>query len=86
MNDSHANAGHKKLNGTDAITSSCQGFTPVNGDFTLSSITFPSSRAGRGYVGDATFLATLTFLAGVYYPIPFTAITPATGAALGWLD
>lgn len=86
MNDSHANAGHVKLNGTSPLVQSCQGFTPVNGDFTLSAISFPASRAGRGYVGDAAFLATLTFLAGVYYPIPFTSITPATGSAIGWLD
>lgn len=86
MNDSHANAGHVKLDGTSLLTHSCQGFTPVNGDFTLSAVAFPTSRAGRGYVGDAAFMATLTFKEGVYYPIPFTSITPATGSAIGWLD
>lgn len=86
MNDSHANAGFVELSGTDPVEQSCQGFTPVNGDFTLSVITFPASRGGRGYVGDAAFLEKLTFLAGVYYPIPFTSITPATGSAIGWLD
>lgn len=86
MNDSHANAGHATLNGTSEIQVSCQGFTPVNGDFTISDITFPLSRGGRGYLGDASFLITLTFLEGVYYPIPFTSITPAIGSAIGWLD
>jgi hypothetical protein len=86
MNDSHANSGHVELSGTDEIEADCQGFTPVNGDFTVSAITLPTARGGTGYRGDDAFLATITFKEGVYYPIPFTAITPATGAALGWRD
>lgn len=86
MNDSHANKGFIKLTGTDAIVKECQGFTPVNGDFTVSAIVHPDARGGRGYTGDPTFVATITFQEGVYYPIPFTSIVPATGEAIGWLD
>lgn len=86
MNDSHANAGHVPLTGTDEIEAELQGFTPVNGDFEITAITLPTSRGGRGYRGDAAFLATVNFKEGVYYPIPCTAITPATGEAIGWRD
>ena len=86
MNDSHANAGYVPLKGADKIEAELQGFTPVNGDFTINDITLPTSRGGRGYRGDADFLATITFKEGVYYPIPCTSITPATGEAIGWRD
>lgn len=86
MNDSHANAGHVPLTGTNEIEAELQGFTPVNGDFEITAITLPTSRGGRGYRGDAAFLATVNFKEGVYYPIPCTAITPATGEAIGWRD
>ena len=86
MNDPHANAGFVELTGTDKIEAELQGFTPVNGDFTITDITLPTSRGGRGYRGDAAFLATITFKEGVYYPIPCTSITPATGEAIGWRD
>ncbi len=86
MNDSHANAGHVPLTGTDEIEAELQGFTPVNGDFQITAITLPKVRGARGYRGDAAFLATITFKEGVYYPIPCTAITPATGEAIGWRD
>ena len=86
MNDPHANKGFIEISGTSEIEAECQGFTPVNGDLTISAITFPASRGGVAYSGDSAFLATVTFLEGVYYPIPFIAITPATGEALGWID
>ena len=86
MNDPHANAGHVPLTGTDEIEAELQGFTPVNGDFTIADITLPTVRGARGYRGDAAFLATITFKEGVYYPIPCVSITPATGSAIGWLD
>mgnify|MGYP000919804260 FL=1 len=38
MNDPHANAGHVPLTGTDEIEAELQGFTPVNGDFTITDI------------------------------------------------
>lgn len=86
MNDSHANSGFVALDGTDEIEIELQGFTPMSDDFTISDITFPSQRGGRGYTGDDAFLIGSEFVKGVYYPIPCVSITPATGSAIGWLD
>lgn len=89
MHDPFSNAGHVEINGTDPIDLSALpigGFTPMDGNLTLTAITFPSSVNGRAYTGDATFLATCTFLEGVFYPIPAIAITPASGKAIGWLQ
>lgn len=58
----------------------------MDGDFTFSSITFPATRGAVAYQGDAAFCAARTYLEGVYYPIPFTSITPATGVAFAWRE
>ena len=88
MNDPFASKGYVILSGTsaNALTGTpIGGFTPLE-DMVLTAITHPASADGiHTYVGDAANLDGYTFLAGVFYPIPATAIQLASGSALGWL-
>jgi hypothetical protein len=60
------------------------GFTALE-DVVLTSITHPSASDGTKYNGDPTDLIGKTLPAGIFYPIPATAINFASGSALGWI-
>lgn len=80
-----ADSGFVRIADTGAHDADCYGFTPMNGDATITSITYPTMRAGREYVGDTGVNAD-TFKEGVFYPIPFVSITLASGVIYGWRE
>ena len=88
MNDPFASKGYKILSGTSAIDLTglvIGGITPLE-DTVIASCTHATSANGvEAYVGDASNLAGKTLTKGVFYPIPFTAITLTSGSAIGWL-
>lgn len=87
MNDPFSNKGYRVLTGTDPFDLS---ETPIGGittmeDTVISAITHPASLDGVAYNGDSAALPDVTLPAGVFVPIPATAITLASGSAIGWL-
>ena len=87
MNDSFSNSGFMILSGANDLSADpIQGFTPIGGAAVLAAITFPATRGGTAYRGDAANLATLSLLEGVFYPIPATALTLTSGKLIGWRD
>jgi len=88
MSDPFASKGYVVLQGSSPIdlgTTPVFGFTTLE-ETVLSSVTHPPSMHGCAYSGDAADLAGRTLPAGLFYPIPATAITLTSGSAIGWLS